>query len=81
MDLNVIMNCNEDAIKIYIDDELINEISTAKTINPFGTYPFQQEHYFLLNLAIGGEKGGNHKESKFPITYQVNYLRGYKKIN
>jgi beta-glucanase (GH16 family) len=73
------MDWDEEAIKIYIDDELINEISTAKTINPDGFNPFQQEHYFLLNLAIGGENGGNPKDSKFPITYQVDYVRIYQK--
>lgn len=74
------MDWDEEAIKIYIDDELINNISTLKTINPDGTNPFQQEHYFLLNLAIGGENGGNPKFSKFPITYQVDYVRVYQKI-
>jgi beta-glucanase (GH16 family) len=73
------MDWDEEAIKIYIDDELINEISTAKTINPDGFNPFQQEHYFLLNLAIGGQNGGNPKDSKFPITYQVDYVRVYQK--
>ncbi|TKB99073.1 glycoside hydrolase family 16 protein [Pedobacter cryophilus] len=73
------MDWDEEAIKIYIDDELINEISTAKTLNPDGTNPFQQEHYFLLNLAIGGINGGNPKDSKFPITYQVDYVRVYQK--
>jgi beta-glucanase (GH16 family) len=72
------MDWDEEAIKIYIDDELINEISIAKTINPDGTNPFQQEHYFLLNLAIG-ENGGNPKNSKFPIIYQVDYVRVYQR--
>jgi beta-glucanase (GH16 family) len=75
------MDWDEEAIKIFIDDELINNISTIKTINPDGKNPFQQEHYFLLNLAIGGENGGNPKNSMFPITYQVDYVRVYQKEN
>ena len=72
------MDWDEESIKIYIDDELINEITTAKTINPDGSNPFKQEHYILLNLAIGGANGGNPKDSKFPITYQVDYVRVYQ---
>ena len=73
------MDWDEEAIKIYIDDELINNVSTAKTLNPDGTNPFQQEHYFLLNLAIGGDNGGDPKDSKFPIIYQIDYVRVYQK--
>jgi beta-glucanase (GH16 family) len=73
------MDWDEEAIKIYIDDELINHISIAKTINPDGFNPFQQEHYFLLNLALGGQNGGNPKFSEFPITYEVDYVRVYQK--
>jgi beta-glucanase (GH16 family) len=72
------MDWDEEAIKIYIDDELINNISTVKTVNPDGSNPFQQEHYLLLNLAIGGQNGGNPIASKFPITYQVDYVRVYQ---
>jgi beta-glucanase (GH16 family) len=73
------MDWDNEAIKIYIDDELINNISTIKTTNPDGFNPFQQEHYFLLNLAIGGQNGGNPKFSEFPITYEVDYVRVYQK--
>ncbi|MDA9555780.1 glycoside hydrolase family 16 protein [Pelobium sp.] len=73
------MDWDAESIKLYLDDELLNEISASKTINPDGTNPFQQEHYLLLNLAIG-QNGGNPSSSKFPINYQIDYVRVYQKI-
>ncbi|WP_026905078.1 glycoside hydrolase family 16 protein [Pedobacter glucosidilyticus] len=73
------MDWDEKAIKIYLDDELLNDIDIANTRNPDGFNPFHQEHYFLLNLAIGGQNGGNPSLSKFPITYEVDYVRIYQK--
>ena len=75
------MDWDEEAIKIYLDDELINDISITNTNNPDGFNPFHQEHYILLNLAIGGENGGDPSLSKFPMTYEVDYVRVYQKNN
>lgn len=75
------MDWDEKAIKIYLDDELLNDIDITNTKNPDGFNPFHQEHYFLLNLAIGGENGGDPTLSKFPITYEVDYVRVYQKNN
>lgn len=72
------MDWDAESIKIYLDDELLNDISTVNTINPDGSNPFQQEHYLLLNLAIG-ENGGTPNFSKFPIIYQIDYVRVYQK--
>jgi hypothetical protein len=49
------------------------------TINPDGSNPFLQPQYLLLNLALGAN-GGNPSNSKFPITYEVDYVRYYKKL-
>lgn len=64
-------------IKIYLDDELINEIDLSKTINPDGSNPFQQSHYLLLNLALGSN-GGNLNNTPFPKQYLVDYVRVYQ---
>lgn len=50
------MDWSEDAIKIYIDDNLITDIPVAETVNGSdGAYrnPMKQPHYALLNLALG----------------------------
>ncbi len=72
------MEWTEDAIKLFLDDELLNEVDLARTVNPDGFNPFHQPHYILLNLAIGGN-GGDPTVSAFPREYVVDYVRVYQK--
>ena len=72
------MDWDEKFIRLYLDDELLNETDLSGTINPDGTNPFHQPHYLLLNLAIGAH-GGNPSETKFPARYEIDYVRVYKK--
>lgn len=44
-----------------------------------GKNPFEQPHYLLLNLAIGGDNGGIPDDSAFPIQYEIDYVRIYQK--
>ena len=72
------MDWTPESIKLYLDDELLNTTLLSETINPDGTNPFTKPQYLLLNLAIGGN-GGNPDQSKFPINYEVDYVRVYQK--
>jgi beta-glucanase (GH16 family) len=72
------MDWNKDSINLYLDDELLNTAILQNTLNPDGQNPFQQPHYLLLNLAIGAN-GGDPSPSKFPIKYEVDYVRYYEK--
>jgi beta-glucanase (GH16 family) len=72
------MDWNKDSISLFLDDMLLNSTSLAKTINPDGFNPFLLPHYILLNLAIG-ENGGDPSKTKFPIKYEVDYVRVYQK--
>jgi beta-glucanase (GH16 family) len=72
------MEWTEQSIKLYLDNQLLNEIDLAETINPDGFNPFHQPHYLLLNLAIGGN-GGDPRGSIFPSNYLVDYVRVYQK--
>jgi len=72
------MDWNKNYIRLYLDDELLNEIDLSKTINPDGFNPFHQPHYILLNLAIGS-KGGDPTNTKFPKKYEIDYVRIYQK--
>lgn len=71
------MDWTADYMKLYLDDELLNTTLLSETTNPDGFNPFRQPHYLLLNLAIGGN-GGNPAKSKFPIRYEVDYVRVYQ---
>lgn len=76
------MDWDETAIRIYLDNELINETLLSDTHNPQGTdieNPFHQPHYMLLNLAIGGNSGGDPSQTEFPALYEIDYVRVYRK--
>lgn len=73
------MDWTPEYIKIYLDDELLNAIDITKTINADGTNPFQQPHYLLLNLALGGINGGNPESPEYPAIYYIDYVRVYQR--
>lgn len=72
------MDWTANEIKIFLDDELINEVSLSETINPDGFNPFHQPHFVLLNLAIGGNNGGEPRASTSSIGYEVDFVRVYQ---
>ncbi len=72
------MDWDQNKIQLYLDDELLNEVSLSKTLNPDGFQPFHQAHYILLNLALGGQNGGSLSNTKFPNRYEIDYVRVYK---
>ncbi len=76
------MDWDEEAIKLYLDDELLNEIRLSQTVNGSigkGTNPFTKPQYILLNLAMGGINGGPIDESALPMKYEIDYVRIYQK--
>lgn len=76
------MDWDEEAIKLYLDDELLNEIPLKNTVNGKigkGTNPFTRPQYLLLNLAIGGINGGPIDEAALPMKYEIDYVRVYQK--
>lgn len=72
------MDWDSAAIKIYVDDELVNNTPLSLTINTDGSNPFLRPQYLLLNLAIGGN-GGNPAATIFPLSYEIDYVRVYQK--
>lgn len=72
------MDWTHDYIRLYLDDELLNEVDLSKTLNSDGFNPFHQPHYILLNLAIGSN-GGDPSDTTFPRKYEVDYVRVYQK--
>ncbi|SFD77886.1 glycoside hydrolase family 16 protein [Spirosoma endophyticum] len=75
------MDWDEKAIRLYVDNQLLNEVPLSETINQDGTgrNPFKQPHYLLLNLAIGGDNGGDPSATTFPSRFEVDYVRVYQK--
>lgn len=81
------MDWDKEFIRIYLDDELLNEIDLSKTQNqgydgntenPFSNNVVGFGYYLLLNLAIGSN-GGEPDDSQFPLRYYIDYVRVYQK--
>jgi beta-glucanase (GH16 family) len=67
-----------DKMEILLDGVSMNTIDVTKSINKSDNKnPFQQPHYLLLNLALGGQNGGSLTNTAFPSQYLVDYVRIY----
>lgn len=55
-----------------IDDEVVFELSN--TVDK----PFDNPHYLLLNLALGGNLGGEVSENFIEDTFEIDYVRIYQ---
>lgn len=77
------MDWDENEISLWVDDILLNKQSMNDLYNRDSTrsHPFRHPHYMLLNLAIGGDNGGdpNTSPSLFPKRFEVDYVRVYSK--
>ena len=74
------MDWDESQIQLFVDDILLNTIEIDQTVHPdLGISPFREPHYILLNLAIGGNRGGDPSGTTFPSRYQIDYVRVYQK--
>lgn len=75
------MDWDKAAIALYVDDLLLNRVELKELVNKDGAHinPFTQPHYMLLNLAIGGDNGGDPKGTAFPNRFEVDYVRVYRK--
>jgi len=68
---------DENSIKLYLNDQLLNTVDVKNITYEDGFNPFNQPHHLWLNLAMGGN-GGNPANS-VPITYEVDYIRVFQK--
>lgn len=75
------MDWDAHSIKLYVDDQLLNETSVKETMQRVNQkiLPFQQPHYLLVNLAVGGINGGDFINDSFPSKYMIDYIRVYQK--
>lgn len=75
------MDWMEDAILLYVDGELMNTVALNHTLNPDGANPFRTPHFMIVNLALGGVRGGDPSQTEFPGRYEIDYIRVYQKAN
>ena len=75
------MDWTDSYIALYVDDQLLNKVMLDVLANKDGSNfnPFKQPHYMLLNLAIGGQNGGDPSSTPFPTQFAIDYVRVYQK--
>jgi beta-glucanase (GH16 family) len=72
------MDWNSTQIDLYVDDTLMNSVPLSSMLNADGKSPFLQNAYMIVNLAIGGDNGGDPTNTNFPQEYVVDYLRVFQ---
>lgn len=72
----------EMSIKFYIDTPLNTTLVVNRpAIYNNDTWPFDKPFYFLLNIAVGGDWGGQNgvNDVVFPATMEIDYVKVYQK--
>ena len=69
----------EDEYRLYVDDQLYFTFKNEGT--GYEVWPYDKRFHILLNLAIGGNWGGQKgiDDSLFPHVFEIDYVRVYKK--
>ncbi len=68
----------ETEIRFYVDQ--FNYHTVTKKASTTNEWPFDQDFFLIINLAIGGDWGGIEgiDNSNFPCRYVIDYVRVYK---
>ena len=72
---------DENRIQLYLDDVSNVQLTLDRPQNHSqANWPFDKPHYFLLNLAVGGDWGGKQgvDDSIFPAAMEIDYVRVYQ---
>ncbi|RYC70819.1 glycoside hydrolase family 16 protein [Spirosoma sordidisoli] len=69
-----------DQIDFYIDDQQYYSVQRSALGNSEAQWPFNQPFYLILNLAVGGNWGGQQgvDETIWPQRMEVDYVRVYQ---
>ena len=66
------MEWTEKSIKTFVDGNLVYELPNGDD------KPFNHGHYLILNLALGGNLGGEVPDSFTKAAYEIDYVRIYQ---
>jgi beta-glucanase (GH16 family) len=69
-----------DKIDFYVDNQKYNTVEKAALGSNVAEWPFEQPFYLLLNVAVGGNWGGQQgvDETIWPRRMEVDYVRVYQ---
>lgn len=69
----------EKSMKFYIDEpDNIFFTFNKEGVNDTGKWPFDKPCFFILNIAVGGNWGGEVDNAIFPQTMEIDYVRVYQ---
>ncbi len=73
------MDWDEDYIKIYMDDNLMNEVAIRNIKNAVkGNNPFHEKFYMVINTALG-QANETIPDNTLPSQFLIDYVRVYQK--
>lgn len=75
------MEWDENSIRFMVNGKLYFETTKGqgqRNVSNEG-WPFDKPYFLILNLAIGGNWGGDIDDSIFPNEMEVDYVRIYKR--
>jgi len=72
------MEWDEKKVDLLLDGKLMNHLEVATADNADRGNPFHRPIYFILNQAIGAN-GGDPSQTKFPIRFEVDWVRVYQR--
>jgi beta-glucanase (GH16 family) len=73
------MDWDDQNIVLSVDGQQLNTSALSSMLNSDGKSPFKQKAYMIVNLAIGGNNGGDPSKTSFPKRYEIDYLRVFQK--
>jgi len=77
------MDWDEKSIRLYLNDQLLNETPLSKTFNSDLKYgpknPFHHPQFIILNLALGGDNGGDVTKANLDCAFVIDYVRVYQR--
>ena len=75
------MDWDENEIRLSVDGRVLNTTDLRQTVNADAEHrnPLRQPHHVILNLAVGGQQGGDPSATAFPARFEVDWVRVYQR--
>ena len=75
------MDWDEQAIVLSLDGKILlsEPVDSLANRDSLRVNPFRQPMYLILNVALGGDNGGDLNATSFPRRMEVDYVRVYQK--
>ncbi len=73
------MEWDEEKIVLRLDGAVLNQLDLTEADKADHGNPFRRPQYLLLNQAIGGDCGGDPAQTRFPVRFEVDWVRVYQR--